>query len=308
MANVEKSGYMKYKDKSGNMTTMYPKTTVANVEGLDDRITEAKTINTPVAATSADGVAYVATVPGITALTAGYSFIMIPDKISSSISTTLNVNGLGAKALRVRVSGYSGTTSSPMTTNWLAPNKPVRVTYDGMWWIAEVVLPSADQLYGDIKAETVKYTNTSSGLSATQVQAAIDELAGKSGGLEMEEFKNITVSISNSSASPVSSVTLNDYDAVRIGRLVYVQAAIKATKKDTSYSGGFNIVLNGLPSPKSYSYSVGIGWQIAGTSNLRVKPVEYGDTTSGPTIVGLSVPTGTNLNHYISFNMIYLSV
>lgn len=35
MANVEKSGYVKYKDKSGNMTTMYPKTTVANVEGLE---------------------------------------------------------------------------------------------------------------------------------------------------------------------------------------------------------------------------------------------------------------------------------
>lgn len=35
MANVEKSGYMKYKDKSGNMTTMYPKTKVANVEGLE---------------------------------------------------------------------------------------------------------------------------------------------------------------------------------------------------------------------------------------------------------------------------------
>lgn len=36
MANVEKSGYMKYKDKSGNMTTMYPKTKVANVEGLEE--------------------------------------------------------------------------------------------------------------------------------------------------------------------------------------------------------------------------------------------------------------------------------
>ena len=139
MANVDKSGYLKYKDKSGNMVTMYPNTKVANVEGLSDQIKEAKTIDMPVAATSTDGVAYVATVPGITALTAGYSFIMIPDKISSSISTTLNVNGLGAKALRVRVSGYSGTTSSPMATDWLAPNKPVRVTYGGVGWIAEVV-------------------------------------------------------------------------------------------------------------------------------------------------------------------------
>lgn len=244
MANVEKSGTMKYKDKSGNMTTMYPKTKVANVEGLsteldkkaplththtksqisdfptsmpasdvkawakaatkpsytasevgadasgaaaqaltdaktytDGKISDSQKLDLPVAATSSDGVAYSATVPGAT-LTAGYSFIMIPNRISSSTSTTLNVNGLGAKALRVHVSGYTGTTSAPMTNNWLAPNKPVRVTYDGMWWIADVVLPSAQQLYGNVQAEDVDYSNTSSGLSATKVQAAIDELAG----------------------------------------------------------------------------------------------------------------------------------
>lgn len=41
MANVEKSGTMKYKDKSGNMTTMYPKTKVANVEGLEEKLADA---------------------------------------------------------------------------------------------------------------------------------------------------------------------------------------------------------------------------------------------------------------------------
>ena len=244
MANVEKSGTMKYKDKSGNMTTMYPKTKVANVEGLsaeldkkaplthshtksqisdfptsmpasdvkawakaatkpsytasevgadasgaaaqaltdaktytDGKISDSQKLDLPVAASSSDGVAYSATVPGAT-LTAGYSFIMIPNRISSSTSTTLNVNGMGAKALRVHVSGYTGTTSAPMTNNWLAPNKPVRVTYDGMWWITDVVLPSAQQLYGNVQAEDVDYSNTSSGLTATKVQAAIDELAG----------------------------------------------------------------------------------------------------------------------------------
>lgn len=177
MAVIEKSGLMKYKDKAGNLYLMLPITNADNVDGLDELIDEAKVLGTAVAATSTDGVAYVATVPGITALTAGFSFIMIPNTISTSRSTTLNVNSLGAKALRVRVSGYSGTTSSPLTTNWLAPNKPVRVTYDGMWWIAEVVLPSAQQLYGSVKAEEVTFVNTSSGLTATQVQAAIDELA-----------------------------------------------------------------------------------------------------------------------------------
>lgn len=263
MANVEKSGTMKYKDKSGNMTTMYPKTKVANVEGLsaeldkkaplthshtksqisdfptsmpasdvkawakaatkpsytasevgadasgaaakaltdaktytDGKISDSQKLDLPVAASSSDGVAYSATVPGAT-LTAGYSFIMIPNRVSSSTSTTLNVNGLGAKALRVHVSGYTGTTSAPMTNNWLAPNKPVRVTYDGMWWITDVVLPSAQQLYGNVQAEDVDYSNTSSGLAATKVQAAIDELAGgalrnTSGGIFIAVFGDTT--------------------------------------------------------------------------------------------------------------------
>lgn len=177
MAVTKKSGMLKYKDKSGNLYLMLPVTNAANVDGLSDLIDEAKVLDTPVAATSTDGVAYVTTVPGITALTAGLSFIMIPNTISTSRTPTLNVNELGAKSLRVRVSGYSATTSAALTTNWLAPNKPVRVTYDGLWWVAEIILPSAQQLYGNVKAEEVTYTNTSSGLSATQVQAAIDELA-----------------------------------------------------------------------------------------------------------------------------------
>lgn len=58
MANVEKSGTMKYKDKSGNMTTMYPKTKVANVEGLSDALAAAKTF--VVTVTTTDGVDWTA--------------------------------------------------------------------------------------------------------------------------------------------------------------------------------------------------------------------------------------------------------
>ena len=177
MPVVEKNSLMKYKDKSGNTYILYPVTNADNVDGLDEMIDEAKKLGTAVAATSTDGVAYSATVPGITALTAGDSFIMIPNTISTSRSTTLNVNNLGAKYLRVRVSGYSGTTSAPQTINWLAPNVPVRVTYEGEWWLADVVLPSAQQLYGNVQAEQVDYSNTNSGMTATDVQAAIDELS-----------------------------------------------------------------------------------------------------------------------------------
>lgn len=177
MPVVEKNSLMKYKDKAGNTYILYPVTNADNVDGLDEMIDEAKKLGTAVAATSTDGVAYSATVPGITALTAGDSFIMIPNTISTSRSTTLNVNNLGAKYLRVRVSGYSGTTSAAQNTNWLAPNVPVRVTYEGKWWVADVVLPSAQQLYGNVQAEQVDYSNTNSGMTATDVQGAIDELS-----------------------------------------------------------------------------------------------------------------------------------
>lgn len=176
MSVIEKSGLLKYKDKSGNLYLMLPITSVDNVNGLEELVETAKILANSVPATSTDGIAYSATVSGITALTAGQSFIMVPNMQSTSRSTTLNVNNLGAKNLRVRVSGYTATTSSPLTTNWMASGKPVRVTYDGMWWVAEIVLPSAQQLYGNVQAEKVDYSNTNSGLSATNVQAAIDEL------------------------------------------------------------------------------------------------------------------------------------
>lgn len=177
MPVVEKNSLMKYKDKSGNTYILYPITNTDNVDGLDEVVDEAKKLDTAVAATSTDGVAYTATVPGITALTTGDSFTMVPDKLSTSRSTTLNVNNLGAKSLRVRISGYSGTTSAAQADDWLAPNVPVRVTYYGNWWTADVILPSAQQLYGELKAEQITYSNTNSGMAATDVQEAIDELS-----------------------------------------------------------------------------------------------------------------------------------
>lgn len=42
MAVIEKSGLMKYKDKSGNTYLMYPITNTDNIDGLDEAIAEAK--------------------------------------------------------------------------------------------------------------------------------------------------------------------------------------------------------------------------------------------------------------------------
>lgn len=175
MANVEKSGMLKYKDKAGNVYFMLPITTISNVDGLAELVEELKVLSRGIV-TTGNGGAYEVTVPGVTTLEAGLSFVIIPHVQSTTISPTLNVNGLGAKYLRVHISGYSGTTGPGQSTNWLAPNKPIKVTYDGLFWVTEMIIPSANNLYGNVKAEDVDYSNTNSGLTAETVQAAIDEL------------------------------------------------------------------------------------------------------------------------------------
>ena len=87
--------------------------------------------------TTGSGVAYVAEVPGITALTTGVSFIMIPHTVSTSTTPTLNVNSLGAKAIKRRLSSIVTSVQAGYSASWLAANKPFRVVYDGTQWIVD---------------------------------------------------------------------------------------------------------------------------------------------------------------------------
>lgn len=100
--------------------------------------------------TTGSGASYAATVEGITALTAGASFIMIPHVVSTSTAPTLNVNGLGAKTIRRRVSNSAATTTAGSSADWLSANKPIIVTYDGTYWIVDLVKPNANDLFGTV--------------------------------------------------------------------------------------------------------------------------------------------------------------
>ena len=114
----------------------------------DEKVADSQKLDLPISASSTDGVAYTATVPGITALTAGQSFIMVPERQSADMSCTLNVNSLGAKRLLIRGTGHTNTTAMPLATNWLAAAKPIRVTYNGGRWVADVVAPPDLFSYG----------------------------------------------------------------------------------------------------------------------------------------------------------------
>lgn len=102
-------------------------------------------------ATSDDGIAYVATVPGIETLEVGASFIMIPAIVSASQSPTIDVNGLGAKGIKRRLSNLATAVQSGYTATWLAANKPFTLVYDGDVWVVEGLnKPVAADLYGTL--------------------------------------------------------------------------------------------------------------------------------------------------------------
>lgn len=100
--------------------------------------------------TAGTGAAYTATVDGITALTAGISFTMIPHTVSTAAAPTLNVNSLGAKSIRRRLTSATTSTSTGYNASWLSANKPIKVTYDGTFWIADLPKPAAADISGTL--------------------------------------------------------------------------------------------------------------------------------------------------------------
>lgn len=105
--------------------------------------------------TGGTGAAYTASVNGITSLTAGVEFMMVPHTVSTTVSPTLNVNGLGAKSIRRRVSNSTVTTVAASSSNWLGANKPIKVVYDGTFWIADFDRPNATDIYGTISSSQI---------------------------------------------------------------------------------------------------------------------------------------------------------
>lgn len=132
-----------------------PKSHTHNYAGSSSAGGAAKVSESNIGITTAGtGSAYTATVPGITALTSGVSFVMVPHVVSASMTPTLNVNGLGAKNIKRRLSSISTSVQSGYSNTWLAKGAPFRVTYDGTQWIVEgLTKPATADLYGTLSVE-----------------------------------------------------------------------------------------------------------------------------------------------------------
>lgn len=140
---------------------------------IDKKSDKGHTHNYSVPVTTAGtGDAYTATVDGITSLVVGTTLTIVPHVVSTAVSPTLNVNGLGAKVLRRRATNGTGTTSSGYIASWLAASKPIQVTYDGTYWIVDLQKPNALDLFGAVEiahggtgATTVAGAKTNLGLN-----------------------------------------------------------------------------------------------------------------------------------------------
>ena len=150
MATSETSGTFKFKDSNGNIVSIYPTTLKENVSGMgeiDNHVAASK----PIDMASTDGVNYTCSVPGLDTLVVGANFVGVPQKESTSQAVKLDVNGLGSKFLRRRVSVGSATTAAGYTNDWIAANKPIRIIYDGLFWIVDdIVQPNANDLMGSV--------------------------------------------------------------------------------------------------------------------------------------------------------------
>lgn len=100
--------------------------------------------------TSGNGSDYTATISDFS-LATGKSIVIIPNVTSTTTTPTLNVSGTGAKNIRMRLSSSTSSTIPLINSNFLTQYKPVKVTYDGTYWVIDdFIQPDANNLYGTL--------------------------------------------------------------------------------------------------------------------------------------------------------------
>lgn len=123
-----------------------------------------------ITATSSDGVAFVGTDSRITSLYAGLTILFVSATTTTSTTPTFNLNSLGAKNIRRKMSSGTATTVPGAATTMFYKNRPVLLTYDGTYWLAmEFTKPAASDLYGSVPI-------ANGGTGASDVATALSNL------------------------------------------------------------------------------------------------------------------------------------
>ena len=110
-------------------------------------------------ATSNDGIAYTATVPGVTELYAGLEITIVPKVDSASTAITLDINGMGAKYIRLPVSTNTAMLAQPEAETYFVESRPVKLMYDpkyagkGSWVVVGRQRQTGSDLYGSVPVQ-----------------------------------------------------------------------------------------------------------------------------------------------------------
>lgn len=131
-----------------------------------------------------DGMDYTASISGVTELKKGMIVTIIPDTTSAATIPTLNLNGLGVKNIKQRLSTNTSLTAEAATDSWMIAGKPVPLMFDGNQWVTITGRPVASTLYGktDIKnggtnAETAAEARVNLGAQAQHAAVTVTLLA-----------------------------------------------------------------------------------------------------------------------------------
>ena len=154
-ADLKESGFTAgYKPPASIFNWFWSKVSKAITE-IQNKLSKSK-IAPIVTATSTDGATYTATVDGITELSNGLEIVIIPNMTSTNTAVKFDLNGLGAKNVRLKINGYnngnSGTTAA--MAGWIGENVPLAIRYISKfdnWQTVDFSRPSASGLYGAIK-------------------------------------------------------------------------------------------------------------------------------------------------------------
>lgn len=159
--------------------------------------------------TSGSGSEYTVTVKAISELAVGANFVMVPHVTSTTATPTLNVNGFGAKTIRVRTSDSIANPMPLPSASFLSSAQPVHVVYDGQnWVIDDVVQPKASGLIGTVPIEhggtggaTVAEARGRLGLGNTA--GALPIANGGTGCTTLEEAKRVFSVANDNGVVPV---------------------------------------------------------------------------------------------------------
>lgn len=148
----------------------------SNWDIIDDELKKLNTLGERIVpATSTDGVNYNVAIDYIDNLYTGLEIIIVPNMTSTENTLTLNLNGLGAKSIKLPLSTNTSAVVTPDTNNFLVANRPVTLMYDanysttGCWLAINKQKTSANDIYGILPIEK-------GGTGATSGDAALQAL------------------------------------------------------------------------------------------------------------------------------------